>query len=484
MIICQNLHVKKGENIVLKELDLELPWNQNVGIIGDNGSGKSTLLDVIAGKIFPFQGRIKKPNHSEIELVPRDYGFHRIVGAAYQYYQQRYHAHDSEIGPTVEEVIQNQIVPIGTIDAKSIDVSEQIYDSVSVGLMAEKLNISHLLKRKVTSLSNGETRRTLIAIALLKGPKLLLLDNPFVGLDSQSKESLKGLLDEIDVQIILVARLNDMPKSINRVLVLKNGKLENDLNRPFPESKGLIKKFEWNESLLTSFSTSPSENGQSIIKLVNGRVVYHEKSVLYNVNWEVFQGEKWALLGANGSGKSTLISLLTGDNPQAYQNELYLFGKRRGSGESIWDIKRRIGYVSPEMHLYFPKNMKVWKVVASGIFDTIGLFKLLKTADEQAVKNVLHMLNIDSIKERMLNELSTGEQRVVLLARALIKNPELLLLDEPCQNLDYDRMVYFRDLINELTLKLNKSLIYISHNPEEIPACVSKTIQLENGRMI
>ena len=359
MIICQNLHVKKGENIVLKELDLELPWNQNVGIIGDNGSGKSTLLDVIAGKIFPFQGRIKKPNHSEIELVPRDYGFHRIVGAAYQYYQQRYHAHDSEIGPTVEEVIQNQIVPIGTIDAKSIDVSEQIYDSVSVGLMAEKLNISHLLKRKVTSLSNGETRRTLIAIALLKGPKLLLLDNPFVGLDSQSKESLKGLLDEIDVQIILVARLNDMPKSINRVLVLKNGKLENDLNRPFPESKGLIKKFEWNESLLTSFSTSPSENGQSIIKLVNGRVVYHEKSVLYNVNWEVFQGEKWALLGANGSGKSTLISLLTGDNPQAYQNELYLFGKRRGSGESIWDIKRRIGYVSPEMHLYFPKNMKV-----------------------------------------------------------------------------------------------------------------------------
>jgi len=469
MIICENLHVKKGEKLVLKELSFEISDKENVGIIGHNGSGKSTLLDVFAGKMFVFQGKVLKPKYTEIELVARDYGFHRIVGAAYQYYQQRYHAHDSEIGPTVIEVIQNQIIPIGTVDEKSVEISEKRYEAEWVEITAKKMNIYHLLKRKVTSLSNGETRRTLVALSLLKKPKVLLLDNPFVGLDAKSKEELKVVLDEIGVQVILIAGLKDMPKSVKRVLILKNGSLHADMSSPFPVIEETKEKIILDNSLLSKFRTPAKDENQSVINLLNGNVAYHHKYVLEKVNWEVNQGERWALLGANGSGKSTLISLLTGDNPQAYQNELYLFGKRRGTGESIWDIKKKIGYVSPEMHLYFPKNMSVWKVVASGIFDTIGLFKVLKETDEEAVDNVLSLLSIQSIRERNLNELSSGEQRMALLARALVKNPELLLLDEACQNLDYDHMVYFRGLINELTVKLNKTLIYVTHNTEEIP---------------
>jgi molybdate transport system ATP-binding protein len=484
MILCENLHVKKGENLVLKELNFQIAENENIGIIGHNGSGKSTLLDVFAGKMFPFQGKVAKPKYTETELVARDYGFHRIVVAAYQYYQQRYHAHDAEIGPTVIEVIQNQIIPIGTVNEKSIEISDKRYESEWVVSIAQKMNIHHLLERKVTSLSNGETRRTLIALSLLKKPKILLLDNPFVGLDTKSKEELKVVLDEIGVQVILIAGIKDMPKSVKRVLELKNGKLHADISTPFPVTEEIKTKITLDKDLLSIFKTPATGIHQSVIKLINGKVAYHHKYVLENVNWEVKHGERWALLGANGSGKSTLISLLTGDNPQAYQNELYLFGKRRGTGESIWDIKKKIGYVSPEIHLYFPKNMAVWKVVASGIFDTIGLFKVLKETDEKAVNNILSLLDMQSIKDRKLNELSSGEQRMALLARALIKNPELLLLDEPCQNLDYDHMIYFRDLINELTFKLNKTLIYVTHNPEEIPDCVNKAIRLENGRMV
>jgi molybdate transport system ATP-binding protein len=485
MISCQNLSVKREENIVLRDINLEISRDVNLGIIGHNGSGKSTLVDLFAGKIFPFQGKVTKPKYSEVELVPRDYSFHRIVGAAYQYYQQRYHAYDAEIGPSVLEVLQNQAIPIGTVDAKSVTLPEPKYAIEWVKETAKKMNIAHLLDRKVTSLSNGETRRTLIAISLLKKPLLLILDNPFVGLDTESKDKLRQLLNEAGIQVILVASLLDMPKCIKRIIILKNGSLEKECFRPFPKQQELKAEIVLDQKLLNQFSTNnKTQNQESIIKLVNGKVAYNGKSVLIDVNWEVIQHEKWALLGANGSGKSTLISLLTGDNPQAYQNELYLFGKKRGTGESIWDIKGRIGYISPEMHLYFPKNMMVWKVVASGVFDTIGLFKTLRLQEEQAVNNIINLLNIDSLRDRPLNELSTGEQRIVLLARALVKNPELLLLDEPCQGLDFDRMIHFRDLINELALKLNKTLIYVSHNPEEIPACINKTIRLENGRMI
>ncbi|WP_341226413.1 ATP-binding cassette domain-containing protein [uncultured Arcticibacterium sp.] len=483
MILFNQVYIKKGENIVLSDINLELAEGQNFGIIGENGSGKSTLIDAMAGKVFPWKGKIAKPHYSEIELVPRDYGFHRLVGPAYQYYQQRYHAHDSEIGPTLYEVIQNQVMPVGTVDSKSVDLPEPTYEKAWVEEVAEKMNIAHLLDRKVTSLSNGETRRSLIALSLLKKPKVLLLDNPFIGLDQESKLALKNLLEGMKVRLVLVANVDDMPESIDKVIELKAGKLSGVSERPFPKNENSGLKLDFDQELLQYFKTEKPKS-ESVIKLVNGQVVYGDKPVLQEVNWEVKAGEKWALMGPNGSGKSTLLSLLTGDNPQAYQNELYLFGKRRGSGESIWEIKKRTGYLSPEMHIYFPKNMEVWKVIASGLFDTIGLFKKLSDVDKVALERIIKLLDLGSIENRLLSELSSGEQRLVLLARALVKNPELLLFDEACQNLDYNHMVFIRDLVNELVSKLNKTLIYVTHNVEELPAVINKKILLENGRML
>jgi molybdate transport system ATP-binding protein len=484
MIYFNNLSVKKGENLVLKNIDLNIGMDDNVAIVGPNGSGKSTLLDIIAGKVFPFQGKIIKPHYSEIELIPRDYGFSRVAGAAYQYYQQRYHSYDSEIGPTVYEVIQNQILPVGTVNLNSVELTPAIYDLLEVEEMAGKMNILHLLDRKVTSLSNGETRRTLIAIALLKKPKVLLLDCPFVGLDVESKASLMNLLDGLSLQIVLVASLNELPRRINKLICLEKGELENIYERPFPKMNFPKMDFKINEDLWSDFKSTPTAEYTSAIKMVKAKVEYGDKVVLDNIDWEVKKGEKWALLGPNGSGKSTLLSLVTADNPQAYRNELYLFDKKRGSGETIWDIKKRIGYLSPEMHIYFPKDMVVWKVIASGLYDTIGLNKQPTEQNKLVVSKISDLLKIQMLKDRKLNEISVGEQRMVLLARALIKNPEVLLLDEPCQNLDYSHMIYFRDLINSIAIKLHKTLIFVSHNLEEIPACVSKKLVLKEGKVL
>ncbi|MBK6976855.1 MAG: ATP-binding cassette domain-containing protein [Cytophagaceae bacterium] len=168
------------------------------------------------------------------------------------------------------------------------------------------------------------------------------------------------------------------------------------------------------------------------------------------------KGDKWALTGPNGSGKSSLLSLINADNPQGYQNELYLFDKRRGTGESIWELKQKIGFVSPELQQYFNKQTLVWKVVASGFFDAAGLFRKISGEQSTLVDTYLNLMGIGHLKDRPLQQLSNGQQRLVFLARALVKNPPLLILDEPCQGLDYNQMVFFRELLNEICVRLEK----------------------------
>ncbi|KPM48448.1 ATP-binding cassette domain-containing protein [Jiulongibacter sediminis] len=484
MIQFHKVSIKKGDQLILSELDFQIEFPFKIAIAGENGSGKSTLLDAIAGKIFPFQGKIEKPHYSEILLVPRDYSFNRMVGAAYQYYQQRYSAYDSEIGPTLWEVLQNQAKPVGTVDEKSVELPSLQYEPDWVDEIAELMNVSHLLQRKITSLSNGETRRSLIAWALLQKPKLLLLDNPFTGLDTASKELLKEIINKLDVSILLVAGANDLPDSIESILILKDGRLAQTLTPPFGDLQQEERSLNIDHDQLPSLFPETEEDFEVAFSIKNGLVKYGEKKALDGVNWVVKNGECWALMGPNGSGKTTLLSLLTADNPKAYQNDIVLFDKKRGTGESIWDIKKKIGFVSPELHLFFPKNSTVLKVVASGLFDSIGLYRKLKPEEETKAAGLLKFFDLSHLSDRLLSHLSTGEQRLVLLARALIKNPPILLLDEPCQNLDYQHMVYFRNLINELVTSLNKTLIYVTHNPEEIPTAINKTIYLENGKVI
>ncbi|MCR9062522.1 MAG: ATP-binding cassette domain-containing protein [Cytophagales bacterium] len=484
MILFEKVTIKKGENVVLEDIDFELKEDQNLCITGDNGSGKSTLLDAIAGKIFPHKGKISKPSYREIVLVPRDYSFHRILGSAFQYYQQRYQAYDSEVGPNVWEVFQNQVKPVGTVDEASVELPELSYPEERINEVAELMNISHLLDRKVTSLSNGETRRSLIAYSLLQNPKLLLLDNPTTGLDTASKEMLKSILSSLKNQFVLVSALNEWPDSLHRLLVLQNGKIENIYKHPFPALEVTNKVLDLSKSFLEKWKGNVEDTFESVVKITNGWVKYGDKKVLDSVNWEVKRGEKWALLGPNGSGKTSLLSLISADNPQAYQNDLWLFDKKRGSGESIWDIKKKIGFVSPELHIYFPKNSTVFKVVGSGLFDTIGLFKKLTEELEGRVHELIEAFKLTHLSDRRLNEISSGEQRLVLLARALIKNPPLLILDEACQGLDYQHLVYFRELINQLVTKLDKTLIYVTHNQEELPDCIDKFLRLDQGRVI
>lgn len=196
------------------------------------------------------------------------------------------------------------------------------------------------------------------------------------------------------------------------------------------------------------------------------------------MNWEVKRGEHWALTGENGAGKSTLLSLVCADNPQAYACDIRLFGYKRGGGESIWDIKKHIGYVSPEIYSTYRKPLSALQIVASGLRDTIGLYGKATQADIDRSKLWLSAFHALHLAERNYLQLSSGEQRLVLLVRAFVKNPDLLILDEPFHGLDNTTRHHAQRVIDLYMRNPRKTLIMVTHYNDELPSCIDHHLKL------
>ncbi|MBQ2128212.1 MAG: ATP-binding cassette domain-containing protein, partial [Prevotella sp.] len=210
---------------------------------------------------------------------------------------------------------------------------------------------------------------------------------------------------------------------------------------------------------------------------------YGERTILKDLSWTVRNGERWALSGQNGSGKSTLLSLVCADNPQAYACDITLFGYRRGqSGETIWDIKRHIGYVSPEMHRSYHRNLPAIHIVASGLKDTVGLYVRPNEQELKQCQFWMSIFGIENLANRSFITLSSGEQRLVLLARAFVKDPELLILDEPLHGLDLVNRRLAKDIIEAFCERKNKTLIFVTHYQEELPLCITNHLELHYSR--
>lgn len=222
---------------------------------------------------------------------------------------------------------------------------------------------------------------------------------------------------------------------------------------------------------------------EELVRLNGVTVRYSGRNILSNIDWVIREGESWALLGPNGSGKSTLLSLINGDNPQAYANEVYLFGRRRGSGESVWQLKHRIGAISSELHLHFPEDQTCLETVISGFQGTDRCFRRISAAQRAAALEMLNCFGLSSLSNALFYSLSMGSQRMVLLARAVVKKPDLLLLDEPCQGLDLKHRTLFLELVDRLIKGGPTTVVLVTHRKDEIPAEIRRTLQLKNGRV-
>jgi molybdate transport system ATP-binding protein len=227
-----------------------------------------------------------------------------------------------------------------------------------------------------------------------------------------------------------------------------------------------------------------SPDNDALVELKGVSVRYGPVQVLTDVDWTVHRGERWALLGPNGAGKSTLLSLILADNPQAYSNQVRLFGRRRGSGETIWEIKKKIGWVSPELQNHYPPTTGCRSVVESGLYDSIGLYSKGSTEVLERVEKLLGAIGIGHLGERPFGAVSTGEQRLVLLARALVKEPELLILDEPGQGMDGSLGERLKSFLETYCRSVPVTLIYVTHVPSEIPNVVEHTLRLDHGRVL
>lgn len=468
-MMIDNLSVTIQSKLIFDSVNLKIVKGKHYALIGPSGSGKTTLLKCIAGECF-FKGEVKTAPGMAIVFVEQQHHFKNLSNTSAFYYQQRFNSMDADDSLLVEEYL-----PSPGLSA----LINEVYDL---------LEVYKLFGKRLIQLSNGENKKVQLAHVLLQKPDVLLLDNPFLGLDRNARVQLNKLLQEIadwGITIILASPASTLPGFITDVLEFtENNKLilsgKNDFLQNHTTNFPFI---TLDRDLLKNLSPAIETGFEFAIRMKNTGVRYSENQILEHIDWDVKKGERWSLSGPNGSGKSTLLSLINADNPQAYANEIYLFDKRRGRGESIWDIKKKIGFVSPELHLYFDITITVFAVVASGLFDTIGLFRQLNEEQEVIINNWIKLLELEELSGKLLCNLSLGKQRLVLLARALVKNPPLLILDEPAQGLDEEQTNLLKSIIEQICDHSDKTLIYVTHLKEEIPSCVTKFIELENGRI-
>ena len=290
--------------------------------------------------------------------------------------------------------------------------------------------------------------------------------------------------------ILVLSKTDNIPPFITHVIPVEPGrdvrnKISRDeyyatYNQKFEnllsdEKKEAIKNYPYKDS--TSIA-----HLDEVVNFNNVCIKYGERTILKDLNWVVKRGEKWALSGENGAGKSTLLSLVCADNPQSYACNITLFGHKRGTGESIWDIKKYIGYVSPEMHRAYLKDVPAIEIVASGMSDFSSLYRKPKAEDLPTCDFWMDIFGIKHLKDTTFLKLSSGEQRLVLLARAFVRDPELLILDEPLHGLDMRNRRLVKEIINEFCKRSDKTMIMVTHYKSEYPECITNEIFLRKNR--
>lgn len=448
--------------------DLTVTAGESWAFVGANGSGKSSLARALSGELLPAKGRVNSTFLRTTRLSLEQ--LQKLVADEWQRNNtDMLSADEEDTGLTAAEIIQLEV-----------------RDPARCQQLAAQFGIESLLTRRFKYLSTGETRKTLLCQALMAQPDLLILDEPFDGLDVASRGNLASVLGSLQRQGITLAlvlnRFDDIPDFIDRVGVLAECTLTHTGDRQAILAEALVAQLAHSEQL-AGMTLPEADDATAIpalaedaplIALRDGVVSYNDRPTLHSLSWQVGRGQHWQIVGPNGAGKSTLLSLVTGDHPQGYSNDLTLFGRRRGSGETIWDIKQHIGYVSSSLHLDYRVSSSVRNVILSGFFDSIGIYQAVSDRQQALAGEWLALLGMSGdVANSPFHALSWGQQRLVLIARALVKHPALLILDEPLQGLDPINRLLVRRFVDVLIGEGRTQLLFVSHHAEDAPQCIT-----------
>ena len=363
------------------------------------------------------------------------------------YYQQRYHSTENDNIETLNSFLGNITEPY-------------------LRQLIRRFALDKLLGEKINMLSTGEFRKAFVLKAAIAKPGVIFMEEPYTGIDSESCKLLNQLFEHLVLggsSIVIFTSINQKPDFISHNFSINN------------ENSSIINDIEH----IVIPDITYNDNFNSAFELKNVFARYNGRDVLHNINWKVNRNQKWSLTGHNGAGKSTLLSFVYADNPQVYCNKVFLFDKKRGSGESIWEVKDQIGFYSSELHLYFNKMQTVEVAINSIVFQNPYQRRTLTSSENNFKIQLLNYFNLDLLEQKLLIELSSVTQKIVILVAVLLKNAPLLILVEPFQG--------FNDQLIQKSLTLidkyveNRTFIMVSHNNSDFPECINRHFYLEKG---
>ena len=435
---------------ILESISWDIERGKIYAVAGGNGSGKTTLAEIIAGRKAPTGGHVQCR-----------------AAAGYLSFEEQEHvlARERKLDETW---LGDGRVDYGSTASEIIGLAGEPPVGEAAELL-QLLRVGHLLGSGCRQFSTGEFRKVLLCRELIKRPDLLLLDEPYDGLDTDSRKHIREVILRVREQggavVLFLHRLDEIPPYADEKRYLYGGTLHTE--PPPPEEHRRLPIADGAGAAGAAGRAEDAGGTVPVILMRDVEVAYEGKAVLTDINWRARDGETWMITGPNGSGKSTLLSLVSGDNPKAYGQELYLFGRKRGSGESIWDIKKEIGFVSGDFQFRYFVRSTVEEVLLSGLFDSIGLYRKPTDVQLHAVSTWLESIGLREKKGEPFQGLSFGQQRMVLVARAMIKQPRVLIADEPCQGLDdVNREDVLRAL--EAAAAVEETLLlYVTHEEKE-----------------
>jgi len=467
MLSIEQLHFPLSNDSSLSIQQLSLEKGESLLVLGDNASGKSVLAQILAGEITNYQGSVsltEKFTTLSFELEAQTLAQDRLND------RSNYMAEGVDNGRTALEII----------------IDDNVFVQKDLDEIITLLAIEKLLEKPFKILSTGETRKVLMARALMLKPQVMLLDEPYAGLDIGSQAHLSNVLNSLIAQGISIILFDfyhqSLPSSIEKLVYMQQGKIVLSGNR-----SQVIETKQWQQLNENHYSLPHHlpdclqydrlEKNEALVSVNNVSVSFDQKPIFSALNWQFEQGQHWRIIGPNGCGKSTLLAMISGDSPKAYGKDIHLFGVKRGSGESIWDIKRHYGLVSAQLHRDYRVSTTLMKVVLSGFYDSIGLYDSPSRQQVIIARQWLVLLGLEQHENTYFNQLSYGEQRLVLIARAVVKLPMILILDEPCQGLDNHNRDKVLALMDYIAANSKTHLLFVSHDLRDQLECITHELE-------